>query len=52
MMTPQTVVLGATVAEWEQLFTGNFVKNLELDYQRAQAEKRAATGERPDKDLP
>lgn len=44
-MTPETVVLGATVAEWNRLFTGNFVENLELDRLRSKLEKDSSAGE-------
>jgi hypothetical protein len=44
-MTPETMVLGATVAEWKRLFTGNFVENLKLDLLRAELEKDSVAGE-------
>ncbi|WP_156481327.1 hypothetical protein [Herbaspirillum rubrisubalbicans] len=43
-MTPETQILGATVADWNRLFTGNFVKNLELDRLRAKSENDSTTG--------
>ncbi len=44
-MTPETIVLGATVAEWNRLFTGNFVENLKLDRLKAESEKDSTAGE-------
>lgn len=43
-MTPETIVLGATVAEWNRLFTGNFVENLKLDRLKAESEKDSIAG--------
>ena len=44
-LTPETMVLGATVAEWNRLFTGSFVENLKLDRLRAESEKDLVAGE-------
>lgn len=41
-MTPETIILGATVAEWNRLFTGNFVENLKLDRLKAELGKDSA----------
>lgn len=35
-MTSDTKVLGVTVDEWNRLFTGNFVQNLEADRKRGE----------------
>lgn len=39
-MTPDTKVLGASVSEWSELFTGNFVRHLEADRKRGEELRR------------
>lgn len=39
-MTSDTKVLGASVGEWNRLFTENFVQNLEADRKRGEILRR------------